>query len=126
MKQVNLFWQFICIAVFLTTLSLPIELLAQQGEVVVNAEDRNIVFLVTTPDMKPSGSVLGDYDRVKLALAKEFNEGLRGFSQEKLAFYLFTFTTDPVKADEIKQRILRVVPDAKLTTVKQSDLNQLK
>jgi hypothetical protein len=102
----------------------PIRTIAQTAQQVNSTE--NVVFLVSTPDMKPSGPVKGDYDRVKLALAQEFNAGLRGFSMEKLAFYLYTFTTDPAKVAEIKKRILKVVPDAKLTQVTESQIQNLK
>lgn len=102
----------------------PIRMVAQSTQQVTSTE--NVVFLVSTPNMKPSSGVKGDYDRVKLALAKEFNAGLRGFSNDKLAFYLYAFTTDEAKVAEIKSRILKVVPDAKLTQVTESHIQNLK
>jgi hypothetical protein len=102
----------------------PFRTIAQTAQQ-VNTSD-NVVFLVSTPNMKPSSAEKGDYDRVKLALAQEFNAGLRGFSTEKLAFYLYTFTTDAAKVAEIKKRILKVVPDAKLTQLTESQIQNLK
>lgn len=116
---VLLFSMFVCMGI-----ANPIRMLAQAAQQVNSTE--NIVFLVSTTNMKPSSGVKGDYDRVKLALAQEFNAGLRGFSTEKLAFYLYTFTTDAVKVAEIKNRILKVVPDAKLTPVTESQIQNLK
>ena len=88
--------------------------------------DSNIVLLISTPNMKPSSNVQGDYDRVKLALAKEFGNDVKNFVTQKNAFVLMTNTTDVEKVESVKRRIISVIADAKIEVITFDELKKLR
>lgn len=99
---------------------------AERGIVKKYENDQIIVFLITTPNMKPSGPIRGDYDRVKRAIATEFKTELRGFSDVKNAFVFSTNTEDSKMAEHIKAKILSLVNDAKIETLTMGELKKLR
>lgn len=86
----------------------------------------DIVFLITTPNMKVSGSDRSDYDRLKAALSKEFNSKVGRFNQSKLSFILFTYSDDESKVLSIEKKVMEIIPDAKIERMTFEELKKLR
>lgn len=95
------------------------------GQTQTQQKGNEIVFLVSTPNMKITGKDRSDYDRVKMALAKEFNSSVRGFYESKLAFSIYTYSDDKSKVAKIREQIVKVIPDAKIESITFDELKKI-
>jgi len=120
LKLIKPIWLILCILTFCVSIS-SAGLMKMQS-----VSDSNIVLFITTPNMKPSGPIKGDYDRVKLALAKEFNADVRGFSTSKKAFILYTNSTDISLIEVTKKRVTAIISDAKIESITFGELKKLR
>lgn len=108
-----------------STASLSAQTVNDESAIVRPNNQEPMVLMVSTPNMKPV-SETGDYDRVKAFLKQNYKTELRYFSQEKLAFMLFTGTGDEATISQIRYNIKKMIPDAIITEVTETTAKTIK
>jgi hypothetical protein len=105
--------------------SLSAQSVSDESAIISPTNGEPVVLLISTPNMK-SVSETGDYDRVKAILKQEYKDQVRYFSQEKLAFMLYTGTGNEATLSQIRYNIKKLIPDAVITSVTESASKSLK
>jgi|GEM_PF-5520700 len=105
--------------------SVSAQTVSDKSAIVSPTNGEPVVLLISTPNMK-SVSETGDYDRVKAILKQEYKDQVRYFSQEKLAFMLFTGTGNEATISQIRYNLKKLIPDAVITSVTESASKSIK